>query len=77
MRRSPWLDLVAVAALALLVMVTGAPRGDFANYYTAARLVVEGVPLDPIYDMRWFTEQASRVGFGDQLVNFTVLPLLR
>ena len=56
-----------------LVAWIGPPQGDFANYWTAAHLWSEGSDLSHLYDYRWFTEQATRLGFGDQLVGFAVL----
>src|SRR5689334_1724483 len=62
--------LVLAAIWALLVAHVGPPRGDFANYYTSAALVLERAPLDRLYDYRWFTDQAARHGFPDRLVGF-------
>jgi len=58
----------------VLVFLAGAPRGDFANYWTASSLWWEGADLSRVYDYRWFTAQSSRLGFSDQLVGFAVLP---
>jgi hypothetical protein len=65
--------LVLAVIWALLVARIGTPVGDFANYYTSAALVLEKAPLDRLYDYRWFTDQAARLGFGDRLVGFAVL----
>ena len=65
--------LVLAVIWALLVARIGPPRGDFANYFTSAALVLEGASLDRLYDYRWFTDQAARHGFGDRLVGFAVL----
>ena len=45
----------------------GPPRGDFANYYTAASLWWGGADLAPLYDLRFFNDHAARLGFGDRL----------
>ena len=67
--------LLAAAGLLLLCLRVGAPRGDFANYYVAAALWWElpAAELVRLYDYRWFTGQAARLGFGDRLVGFPVL----
>jgi hypothetical protein len=64
---------VGIIAFWALVASVGLPRGDFANYWTAANLWWEGADLTRLYDYRWFTDQAARLGFGDQLVGFAVL----
>ena len=65
-----WAGALAWCAL---VWRAGSPQGDFANYWTAAALWWEGADLSRLYEYRWFTEQASRLGFADQLVGFPVL----
>ncbi|MDP6931987.1 MAG: glycosyltransferase 87 family protein, partial [Myxococcota bacterium] len=67
------LGAASLTGLGLLWYSTGPPRGDFANYWTAATLWAEGADLTHLYDYRWFTEQAARMGFDDQLVGFPVL----
>lgn len=67
------LTVLALLGLAALVVHRGAPQGDLANYHVAARLFLDGVPLDDLYDYRWFTDQAARLGYGDRLVGFPVL----
>lgn len=50
-------------------------RGDFANYYTAARLVAEGAPLQNAYrDFVWFQKQIDRYGMEQQLGGFIPHP---
>lgn len=51
----------------------GPPTGDFGNYLAAAALWREGAELARLYDYRWFTDQAARLGLGDRLVGFAVL----
>ncbi len=70
--RNGWPLILAAVWLALAWRV-GPPTGDFANYFTAAALWLEGDPLTEVYDYRWFTAQAARLGFGDRLVGFAVL----
>ena len=69
-----WLPpLLLLLAWAALVVSVGPPAGDIANYLTAASLWSEGADLGRLYDYRWFTAQAARVGFPGQLVGFAVL----
>jgi len=50
-------------------------RGDFANYYTAARLVAEHKPLATAYrDFVWFQKQIDRYGITHQLGGFIPHP---
>ena len=49
--------------------------GDFANYYTAARLTREGIPLYPAYrDFTWFQKQMDRYGIERQVGGFIPHP---
>lgn len=51
------------------------PRGDFANYYTAARLLAENRPLQNAYrDFAWFQKQIDRCGIARQLGGFIPHP---
>ncbi len=51
------------------------PRGDFANYYTAARLLAENQPLQKAYrDFTWFQKQIDRYGLAHQLGGFIPHP---
>jgi hypothetical protein len=44
--------------------------GDFANYYTAARIVVyQHGDVDRLYDDAWFQSQSRQQGFGPQAVS--------
>ena len=72
-RAQALLSVLLAGAIAVLAAGQGLPRGDLANYWTAAALVAEGADLSRLYDYRWFTEQAARLGWGDQLVGFPVL----
>ncbi|MCK6559514.1 DUF2029 domain-containing protein [candidate division KSB1 bacterium] len=50
-------------------------RGDFANYYTAARLVREGAPLARAYqDFVWFQMEMDRKGIVHQVGGFIPHP---
>lgn len=50
-------------------------RGDFANYYSATRLVAEGQPLERAYrDFVWFQKQIDRYGISHQLGGFIPHP---
>lgn len=40
--------------------------GDFANYYTAARIVCRHQDVDRLYDDAWFQSQVREQGFGPQ-----------
>ena len=64
--------LLLLGWLAMVAWI-GPPTGDFTNYWTAGVLWWEGADLSRLYDYRWFTGQAERLGAGDQLVGFAVL----
>ena len=50
-------------------------KGDFANYYTAARLLSEGTSVAPAYhDFVWFQKQMDRVGIQNQVGGFIPHP---
>lgn len=50
-------------------------RGDFANYYTAARLLREGAPLARAYqDFVWFQMEMDRKGIVHQVGGFIPHP---
>ena len=53
----------------------GNARGDFANYYTAARLLTDGVSLENAYwDFSWFQQQMDRYGIRNQVGGFIPHP---
>ncbi len=69
--------LAAVAILAAkgLVPAFNNSKGDFANYYTASKLVVQGRALHPAYDdFSWFQRQMDRVGIRNQVGGFIPHP---
>ncbi len=50
-------------------------RGDFANYYTASRLLADGVPFERAYsDFVWFQQQMDRYGIENQVGGFIPHP---
>ncbi len=50
-------------------------RGDFANYYSASRLVAEGKSLKNAYrDFVWFQKQIDRYGISQQLGGYIPHP---
>ncbi len=73
-----WTLLLGCAALLLKLGVLPAlttSKGDFANYYTAARLVAEGNSLERAYrDFVWFQQQMDRVGIQNQVGGFIPHP---
>ncbi len=60
------------ASIAVLVCVRGILPGfssigtDFPNYYTSARLIVDGSNVDSLYDTGWFQKQIERFGMTQQ-----------
>jgi hypothetical protein len=63
---------IALAAIGWLLFLNWSVRpaaGElsygFAAYYTAARLVREGVDMDPFYENRWFQDRTIEQGFVD------------
>ena len=50
-------------------------QGDFGNYYTASRLVAEGISFERAYrDFVWFQKQMDRVGIQNQVGGFIPHP---
>lgn len=47
---------------------------DFPNYYLAAALYRRNIPLDRIYEWRWFQRQNDIVGIRDGIVGFAPNP---
>lgn len=75
------LAVVACAALVAAVVWWGVrpglrmPAGDFANYYTAARVAASGEELTPAYtDFLWFQTRIDAGGFAGQLGSFIPHP---
>jgi hypothetical protein len=53
----------------------GSPGGDFANYFTAARVAASGEGLAPAYtDFLWFQSRIDAAGFVGQLGGFAPHP---
>jgi hypothetical protein len=73
-----WLIFISFAAIILWKGVLPSlqnARGDFANYYTAARLVADSQPLERAYrDFVWFQKQIDRYGISHQLGGFIPHP---
>jgi hypothetical protein len=68
----------AMAALSLYLAVAGFVNGwkmqsDFPNYYVSARVLMEGKPVERIYDNHWFQEQINGYGI-DQSGKFLPFP---
>lgn len=81
--RREWLALATLAVLLGSAIVyrygilpaAGSSRGDFANYYTAARLLLAGEPLARGYqDFVWFQQQMDRQGIEHQVGGFIPHP---
>jgi len=57
-------------------------RSEFPNYYLAAELYHQGIPLDRVYEWTWFQRQNDQLQVHDGLVSFapnppsSILPLL-
>jgi hypothetical protein len=77
-RFAGWLVFISFATVIFWKGVLPAllnSRGDFANYYTAARLVADGQPLEHAYrDFVWFQKQIDRYGISRQLGGFIPHP---
>jgi len=77
-RLGAWIIFTGFAAIVLWKGILPAlqnARGDFANYYTAARLVAEHKPLATAYrDFVWFQKQIDRYGITHQLGGFIPHP---
>ncbi len=84
-RRPPGAELVILALLCaaglLQIVIQGIvpawqhAGGDFANYYTGARLVAQGADLSSAYrDFTWFQQQIDGAGIERQLGGFIPHP---
>ena len=66
-----WFLLLSAAGILVwkgIVPALSSTQGDFANYYTASRLLSEGVSLETAYwDFVWFQQQMDRVGIRNQV----------
>src|SRR5580692_7408097 len=49
-------------------------NSEFPNYYLAAALYRERIPLDRIYEWTWFQRQNDHLGVRDGLVSFAPNP---
>jgi hypothetical protein len=80
-----WCMLAILAAAFLgLTLVPGwqSLKSEFPDYYLAAELYHQGIPLDRVYEWTWFQRQNDHLGVRDGLVSFapnppsSILPLL-
>lgn len=79
-------SLIAILALAFigLTLVPGwrSLKSEFPNYYLAAELYHQNIPLDRVYEWTWFQRQNDHLQVRDGLVSFapnppsSILPLL-
>ncbi|HET9177667.1 MAG TPA: glycosyltransferase 87 family protein [Terriglobia bacterium] len=51
-------------------------KTDFPNYYLAARIYRQGLPLERVYDWTWFARQKDYSGIENPIVGFASLTLL-
>ena len=58
--------LVAFVAARGLVPAMSKIDSDFPGYFTAAKIVAEGGPVERLYDDAWFQQQMRRYDFGSQ-----------
>ncbi len=70
-----------IAVLSGWVLIRGVvptlshPGGDFANYYTASRILLEGGSVERAYwDFTWFQKQIDSNGIRDQMGGFIPHP---
>ncbi len=77
------LSILAVAFIAFsLVPGWRVLRSEFPNYYLAAELYHQGIPLDRVYEWTWFQRQNDHLQVREGLVSFapnppsSILPLL-
>lgn len=49
-------------------------KSEFPNYYLAAELYHQGIPLARVYEWTWFQRQNDRLGVRDGLVSFAPNP---
>src|SRR5579859_1448288 len=79
-------SLIAILALAFigLTLFPGwrSLKSEFPNYYLAAELYHQNIPLDRVYEWTWFQRQNDHLQVRDGLVSFapnppsSILPLL-
>ena len=66
--------LAGVFALWSFVPAWRTLRTDFPNYYLAASLHQRGIPLDRVYEWRWFQRQKDHLQIDQRLVGFAPHP---
>jgi Glycosyltransferase family 87 len=89
--RSVAIVLFAVLAAVLIargiVPAMSKIDSDFPGYFTAAKIVADGGPVERLYDDVWFQQQMHRYGFGSESIGkfspfppptaFLLMPLAR
>ncbi|HEY6339380.1 MAG TPA: glycosyltransferase 87 family protein [Candidatus Sulfotelmatobacter sp.] len=76
--------VILAAAFVGFTLVPGwqSLKSEFPNYYLAAELYHQGIPLDRVYEWAWFQRQNDHLQVRDGLVSFapnpptSILPLL-
>ncbi|MFQ5737465.1 MAG: glycosyltransferase 87 family protein [Acidobacteriota bacterium] len=69
------LFFTAIIVVKGIVPAMADTRGDFANYYTAARILADGRSVEPAYrDFIWFQKQMDRYGIKGQVGGFIPHP---
>ncbi len=78
-----WLRSVEWCTVAILVMVFGwhgflpgwrTLKSEFPDYYLAAELYHQGIPLERAYEWTWFQRQNDHLGVREGLVSFAPNP---
>jgi hypothetical protein len=76
-----WVEWTLVALLAALLVWRGLwpawqrLNTDFPNYYLAARLYLDGYPLERLTDWAWLQRQKDHLGLDQPLVGYVPLTL--
>ncbi len=65
---------IFVFVLGVLVPAQSYKIGDFANYYTSAKVLVEGKFSNEVYDVYKFNQEVKNVGIEDEYVSFIPFP---
>lgn len=65
---------IFVFVLGVLVPAQSYKFGDFANYYTSAKILVEGKFSNEVYDVYKFNQEVKNYGIEDEYVSFIPFP---
>lgn len=65
---------IFVFVFGVLVPAQSYKFGDFANYYTSAKILVEGKFSNEIYDVYKFNQEVKNCGIEDEYVSFIPFP---